>query len=160
VRVKTPSDPARGGTPSLLQRALRLLARREHSRAELRRKLAPHSADADDLERLLDELESGKLLSEARFVEVLKRSRGERFGTARIRQELKAHQVSEPLLRAAVDELRQTETTRAQAVWQRRFGAPATDLAERLRQMRFLAQRGFSAEVIRKVVPGASGGDD
>ncbi len=130
------------------------LARREHSRTELRRKLAPHAESAEQLDRLLDELETKKLLSDERFVEVLKRSRGERFGTARIKQELKAHQLGDALVRSAVDELRQTELARARAVWQRRFGAPATDAAERARQMRFLAQRGFSTEVIYKVVRG------
>jgi regulatory protein len=133
---------------------LSYLARREHSRTELRRKLAPHAESAEQLDRLLDELETKKLLSDERFVEVLKRSRGERFGTARIKQELKAHQLGDALVRSAVDELRQTELARARAVWQRRFGAPATDAAERARQMRFLAQRGFSTEVIYKVVRG------
>jgi regulatory protein len=134
---------------------LSYLARREHSRNELRRKLAPHTESAEQLDRLLDELETKKLLSDERFVEVLKRSRGERFGTARIKQELKAHQLGDVLVRSAVDELRQTELARARAVWQRRFGAPATDAAERARHMRFLAQRGFSTEVIYKVVRGA-----
>ncbi len=144
---------------SLLARALSYLARREHSRAELRRKLAPHAESAEQVDRLLDELEAKKLLSEERFVEVLKRSRGERFGAARIKQELKAHHVGEPLVRAAVDELRSTELARARTVWQRRFGdTPATNATERARQMRFLAQRGFSTDVVRKVVRGV--GDD
>jgi regulatory protein len=143
---------------SLLARALSYLARREHSRAELRRKLAPHAESPEQVDRLLDDLEAKKLLSEARFVEVLKRSRGERFGAARIKQELKAHQVGEHLVRGAMDELRSTELARARAVWQRRFGVPATDAAERARQMRFLAQRGFTTEVIRNVVRG--GGED
>ena len=131
------------------------LARREHSRTELRRKLAPHAESAEQLDPLLNELETKKLLSDERFVEVLKRSRGERFGAARIKQELKAHQLGDALVRSAVDELRQTELARAQAVWRRRFGTPATNAAERARQMRFLAQRGFSTEAIYKVVRGA-----
>ncbi len=142
---------------SLLARALAYLARREHSRAELARKLAPHAESAEQLDRLLDDLESRKLLSDARFVEVLSRSRGERFGTARVRQELKAHGVKDDLLRGAVDGLKQTELARARAVWARRFGQPATDAAGRAKQMRFLAGRGFAADVIRKVV---GGGED
>jgi len=134
---------------------LSYLARREHSRTELRRKLAPHAESAEQLDPLLNELETKKLLSDERFVEVLKRSRGERFGAARIKQELKAHQLGDALVRSAVDELRQTELARAQAVWRRRFGTPATNAAERARQMRFLAQRGFSTEAIYKVVRGA-----
>lgn len=141
---------------SLLARALGYLARREHARAELARKLAPHAESVAQLDALLDDLEAKKLLSEARFVEVLARSRGERYGAARIRQELRAHRIDDALARGAVDELRRTEVARARAVWQRRYGEVARDAAERARQMRFLAARGFSAEAIRKVV----GGDD
>lgn len=140
---------------SLRARALAYLARREHSRTELARKLAPHAADADELNRLLDSLEADQLLSDARFVEVIARSRGERFGVARVRQELRAHHVSEELLRSTVGELQASEFARARAVWQRRFGTPAADAAERAKQMRFLAGRGFSESVVRRVVRGA-----
>lgn len=149
-----PKDQRPRREKSLLARALGYLARREHSRVELARKLAPHAASAEQLDRLLDDLERGKLLSDARFVEVLSRSRGERFGTARVRQELKAHGVNDDLLRGAVAELKQTELARARAVWARRFGAAATDAAGRAKQMRFLAGRGFAADVIHKVVGG------
>jgi regulatory protein len=139
---------------SLLARALGYLARREHSRAELARKLAPHAESAEQLASLLATLEAKNLLSEARFVEVLARSRGARFGAARIRQELRAHQVRDDLVGLAVEQLRQSEFERARALWERKFGTPAADAATRARQMRFLAGRGFSTEVIRKVVRG------
>lgn len=137
---------------SLLARALGYLARREHSRAELRRKLAPHAGSAGELDRLLDDLESKKLLSDRRFTEALARNRGERFGAARVRQELRARGVGDALVREAVHGLDGTELQRAREVWRRKFGAPPPDAAERARQMRFLAQRGFDAEVIRCVV--------
>lgn len=140
---------------TLLARALGYLARREHSRAELARKLAPHAESPEQLDTLLADLEAKKLLSEARFVEVLARSRGERFGAARIRQELKAHRIKDEVVRATVDGLRKSEFERARALWQRRFGVVAASAADRARQMRFLAGRGFSGEVIRKVVGGA-----
>jgi regulatory protein len=106
------------------------------------------------LQHLLGELEAKKLLSDRRFTEVLARSRGERFGTARVRQELRAHGISDPLVRDAVGELATTELQRARAVWRRKFGAPPADAAEKARQMRFLDQRGFSSDVIRRVVGG------
>jgi regulatory protein len=143
---------------SLLARALGYLARREHSRAELRRKLAPHAESADEVDRLLDELETRKLLSDRRFTEVMARSRGERFGAARVKQELRARGVSDPLVREAVGALSRTELQRAREVWRKKFDAPPADAAERARQMRFLAQRGFSSEVIRRVV--GNRGDD
>jgi regulatory protein len=139
---------------SLLARALGYLARREHSRAELRRKLAVHAESAAQLDRLLDDLEAKKLLSDRRFTEVMARSRGERFGAARVRQELRAHGVGDPLVREAVGELTRTELQRARQVWRRKFDGPPADAAERARQMRFLAQRGFDAEVVRRVVGG------
>jgi len=145
--------PRRGR--SLLARALGHLARREHSRAELARKLAPHADSAEQLDALLADLEAKKLLSEARFVEVLARTRGERFGAARVKQELKAHKIGDDVLRATVGELRKSEFERALALWRRKFGAVAADSAERVRQMRFLAGRGLSVDVIRRVVKGA-----
>lgn len=147
-----PAPPRRH--KSLLARALGHLARREHSRAELQRKLAPHAQSPDELARLLDELEARKLLSDRRYAESLARHRGERFGAARVRQELLAQGVDPDLVREAADQLARTELQRARAVWQRRFGAPAATVAERARQMRFLAQRGFSSEAIRRVVGG------
>jgi regulatory protein len=139
---------------SLLARALGYLARREHSRAELRRKLAPHAESAEQLDRLLADLEAKKLLSDRRLAEVMARSRGERFGAARVKQELRARGVADPLVRETVGELSRTELNRAREVWRRKFDAPPADAAERARQMRFLAQRGFDAEVIRRVVGG------
>lgn len=150
---ESPRRPRR--EKSLLARALGHLARREHSRAELARKLAPHAESAEQVRRLLDDLESKKLLSDRRFTEVLTRSRGERFGAARVKQELRAHGIDAPLVREAVDGMARTELQRARAVWRRRFGSPPADAADRARQMRFLAQRGFTAEVIRRVVGGA-----
>ncbi len=139
---------------SLLARALGYLARREHSRAELSRKLSLHAETAVQLQRLLDQLESEKLLSDRRFTDSLVRSRSERFGAARIRQELRVHGIDDALVREAVSDLARTERQRARAVWRRKFGTPPADAAERARQVRFLAQRGFSGEVIRRVVSG------
>jgi regulatory protein len=124
---------------SLAARALGYLARREHSRAELARKLAPHAGSAADLDRLLDELQAKRLLSDRRFTDVLVRSRGERFGAARVKQELAARGVDPELVREAAGRLSRSEFERAKAVWQRKFGAAAADAAERARQMRFLA---------------------
>ena len=150
--TESPRRPRR--EKSLLARALGALARREHSRAELRRKLAPHAESAEQLDRLLADLEAKKLLSDRRLAEVMARSRGDRFGAARVKQELRARGVADPLVRETVGALSRTELNRAREVWRRKFDAPPADAAERARQMRFLAQRGFNAEVIRRVVGG------
>lgn len=175
--------------PSLKARALRLLAQREHSRSELRRKLLAHALKAEVAKRsgpgdgqfphdhgasdddaraaataavddLLDALEAAGHLSEVRFVESLVHARAPRFGRRRIEAELARHGLE---IGATADrELAASEVERAREVWARRFGVPPSDARERARQMRFLAGRGFEADVIRRVVPPvtAAGGDD
>lgn len=149
-----PDRPA-PGRPSLTGRALRLLSSREHSRAELERKLAPHAPDADQLVRVLDALQAKGFINEARVVESLVHRRAAQLGAARIKQELQAKGVQAVAVEMAMDQLRQTELERAREVWRKKFGEPAADAAERAKQMRFLASRGFGGDVIRRVVQGA-----
>jgi len=144
-------------TLSLKGRALRLLAGREHSRAELERKLAPHETEPGELARALDDLQAKGFISEQRVVESVVHRRAARLGTGRVKQELQAKGVSSEAMAEALDALRRTEVERAREVWRRKFGEPAPDAAGRARQMRFLASRGFGTEAIRRVV---SGGDD
>ena len=146
--------PRRRARPvlSLKGRALKLLSQREHSRLELSRKLAPHAESAEALERVLDELERGRYLSSQRFAESLAHRRAPRFGTRRIAQELGAHRLDAEVSAPVLASLRETERDRALDAWRRRFGEPAADAAERVKQHRFLAQRGFSGEAIRWVL--------
>lgn len=114
---------------------------------------------ATEVETLLQWLEAHGYLSQARFVETRVHARQSRYGNLRIRQELKQHGVT--LDADAQQALKQTEFDRACEVWRRKFDAPARDAATRVRQMRFLAGRGFSMDVIRRVVTrGAQPADD
>lgn len=140
--------------PSLKGRALRCLAAREHSRAELQRKLAPYEEEPGQIERVLDELQAKGFISEERVAASLLHRRAARLGDRRIRQELQAKGLDAPTVAQALEQLRGTERERAQAVWQRKFGVPPQDAKERARQVRFLVARGFSAEVVRRVVQG------
>lgn len=142
---------------SLKGRALAALARREHSRLELRRKLAPHAESAEQLDALLDELEAQRWLSNERFAEQLINGRGARFGLQRIRQELTQHRVDADTVAPLLDTLKQTERQRALEVWNKKFGSLPQDLAERSRQQRFLLQRGFSGDAVAWVLKGAPG---
>jgi len=142
---------------TLRDRALRLLARREHTRAELQRKLAPHAGEGDDLEALLDRLEGEGWLSERRYVEQLLASRGGRYGSLRIAQELKEKGVAGPLAEAALQEARRLDEASCRAVWAKKFGRVPRTPAERARQTRFLQSRGFSLEAIGKVLKGPAG---
>ena len=145
--------------PSLKGRALRCLAAREHSRAELLRKLAPYEEEPGQLERVLDELQVKGFISEERVAASLLHRRAARLGDLRIRQELQSKGLDAPTVAQALEQLRGTERERAQVVWQRKFGTPAQDAKERARQMRFLLARGFSADVVRRVVQGGAGPD-
>ncbi len=138
---------------SLKGRALRYLAGREHSRAELVRKLARHEEEPGQIERVLDDLQAKDFISEARVVASVINRRAASLGGARLRQELQAKGIDPERVRAAVAELKDTELERAQAVWRKRFGEAATDTKQWARQVRFLMARGFSADVVRSVVP-------
>jgi regulatory protein len=137
---------------SLRGRALRALARREFSRAELEVKLKPHVKDTDDLNALLDDLEKRGWLSDVRALDQIVRIRSSRFGTQRIAHELRQKGISEELVNAAIPGLKDGEFEAARAVWQRKFATLPQDQKEKAKQMRFLQSRGFSMEVIFKVM--------
>jgi len=140
---------------SLKGRALRLLAGREHSRAELERKLKPHETEPGELARALDELNAKGFINEQRVIESVVHRRSARLGAARVKQELQAKGLDPAAVAEAVAGLRGTEVERAREVWRKKFGSPPADAAERGKQMRFLLARGFGAEAIRRVVSGS-----
>lgn len=139
---------------SLKGRALAYLSRREYSRAELSRKLMPFTDDADALEALLDALVREGWLSDARFAESVIHRRAARLGATRIVGELKRHAVGDSLIEQVNAQLRETELARARAVWQKKYGELPATPAERARQARFLAARGFSMTIIGKILKG------
>jgi regulatory protein len=147
---------------SLRERALRLLARREHSREELRRKLAAAAGDDEDteaIEALLDDLTARQLLSDARFAEQRTTLRGSRYGNARLQYELRTRGVDDAqidqALAAAGD-----EAERAVTVWRKKFGKLPATREERAKQARFLQARGFSPDTIRRVLKHGADQDD
>lgn len=141
-----------GDAISIRQRALGYLARREYTRQELKRKLAPHAEDKADVDALLEDFQKRGWLSEERFTEQLLHARRAKFGTQRIVQELRQKGVGEEAISAALPELKDSELETAKAVWEKKFGAPPADAKEKARQIRFLASRGFSQDVIWKVL--------
>ncbi|MET3105407.1 regulatory protein [Oxalobacteraceae bacterium GrIS 1.18] len=154
---------------SLKNRALRFLSLREHSRLELKRKLMRYAEEGDNVDELLDALEKSRFLSCERFSESLIRRRSESYGNHRILAELQTHGLDSELLAHSKVELAESEVARACAVWQKKFGrttelpfgdsadcsATEPDLREqRARQIRYLAQRGFSGKAIRAAMSG------
>ncbi|SAK64845.1 recombination regulator RecX [Caballeronia temeraria] len=148
--ANNPKRPQR----SLKGRALAFLSRREYSRAELSRKLRPYVEEADSLESLLDSLERDGWLSNERFVESVVHRRASRMGGSRIISELKRHAVGDTLISETADKLAQSETARAHAVWEKKYGVVPETPAERAKQARFLAARGFSSGTIGKILKG------
>lgn len=161
---RQPGDGATGSTSaasqrqrptrSLKGRALGYLSRREHSRAELSRKLQPFVEEGDSLDTLLDSLEQEGWLSDSRFTESLVHRRAARLGANRIVGELKRQGVGSTLIEETAAQLRETELARARAVWQKKYGQLAETPAERAKQARFLVSRGFSQTVVSKILKG------
>jgi regulatory protein len=123
---------------------------------ELERKLAPHVEEGEDLGAMLDALEQRGFISAERVAESVLHRKAARFGTSRVVQELRSKGLDDGLVRAAAEQLRATELQRAHAVWRQRFGTPPATPQERLKQMRFLAARGFGGEIASKVLRGRS----
>lgn len=166
---------------SIKVRALQWLAQREHSPRELRAKLlhlmsrqpavpadqgddaasfshspgqAVRSSPEAEVDALLQWLAARGYLSSERFVESRVHARQARFGNLRIRHELQQHGLR--LDDGTRQALQASEELRAREVWQRKFGRPASDAPQRLQQLRFLVGRGFSMDVVHRVVLGAA----
>ncbi len=139
---------------TLRERALRLLARREHSRAELARKLTAH-AETADIEPLLDVLEREGLLSEPRYVEAQARAHAGRHGSLRLKHTLQRQGVTGELAERAIQQARADDLASCRALWQRKYGKPPADPKEKARQYRFLLGRGYPADVVARVLGAA-----
>lgn len=139
---------------SLLARAIRYLSNREHSREELIRKLSPHAQSAEELEDLLKKLEEKGLQSNDRFAENLVRRRSERYGIRRVAEELRQNKIDPQKANELIVEMKISELDRAKQLWDKKFGELVTDPKELGRQARFLASKGFDAEVVGKVIRG------
>ena len=144
MKPNTPDTPA-----ELKARALRHLARREHSRAELARKLLPHAESQQLLEGLLSALEGRKLLSNHRFAEMRSHILSRKYGAARIRQDLKRKGVPDEIVASVSAE---GELERAAAILQKKYRSAANTREEKAKRARFLQSRGFSSEVIYRLI--------
>jgi regulatory protein len=159
-------------SPSLKARALRLLSLREYSRKSLALKLAESEARwgklggeqaeqtletmQSKIEAVLDDFESRGWLSDERFAETLVRRRSERYGVRKIADELERAGVDSKQSTKLLLALKESEFQRAHDLWARKYGIRAIDQKERARQYRFLASKGFSSEVVARVIGGQS----
>ena len=134
--------------------ALKTLSRREYSRLELRRRLIDKGGDPEDIENLLNDFEKKDWLNEDRFVEVLIRSRRNRFGCLKILRELEEKGVSESGISLAKELLSRDEELIAKTIWKKKFGVLPVSLSERGRQARFMQSRGFDQSLVRRILGG------
>lgn len=135
----------------LRARATRLLARREHTRVELGRKLKPYAENKADVEPILDDFTARGLVSDARFAEQYVHSNQKKFGNIKLAYSLREKGVSSEVAQALLSDSKEIELAAARNVWQKKFRELPKDAAEKAKQMRFLQSRGFTCETIRKV---------
>jgi regulatory protein len=135
----------------LKARALRLLARREHTRAELARKLAPE-AEAAELDALLDQLEGRKQLSNDRYAEARAHQLSRKFGSLRVRRELVAKGIEREAAARFAADVEKSDFERARTILSRKYRTRATNAQDHARRARFLQSRGFSGDVIRRAL--------
>ena len=147
MKTERPDTPA-----ELKVRALRHLMRREHSRAELARKLAPHAESPQALELLLAELAQRKQLSDERFAETRAHWLSRKYGAAKIRQDLKAHGVADAVIERVSTE---GDLEKAKAILARKYRNAATTREEKAKRARFLQGRGFSYDVVARLLFGS-----
>ncbi|MDP3421562.1 MAG: recombination regulator RecX [Thiobacillus sp.] len=151
--MKSRPEPGAAPQPADLRaRALALLARREHSRAELTRKLERAGFARDDIAALLDEFETKNWLSDRRFAESYVADHRARAGSIKLAYDLRQRGVGDDIIEAVLGENRDSELERAREVWKKKFKSGPADAAEKVKQTRFLGSRGFATEVIREVL--------
>lgn len=143
-----------GDPQAIRQRAIKLLASREHSRLQLERKLGERGFEADEVAEVLTQLAAEGLQSDERFAESFVRSRIERgHGPTRIAAELRERGVDEALISDYLDFSDPLWHERLEEVRSRRFGGTLPDdYQTRAKQARFLQYRGFTSEQIRRML--------
>lgn len=144
-------------TPVAVRRAaMDLLARREHGRVELSRKLRQRGAPMELIEEVLERLSEEGLLSEARYLESFIRMRANAgYGPLRIREELAQRGLSRSDIDQALRESGYEWSDQLRELWQRRFaGKLPVDARERARQGRFLTYRGYSPDMVSRLLRG------
>ena len=139
---------------SLIGRAIKYLSNRDHSQFELRKKLLPHANSEEELDEVIKKLLDKGFLSNQRFTESFIASKSKKFGMRKITQVLQQHQLDSEILKTEVEKLRESEPQRCYEIWERKFGQVTKEPNELAKQIRFLASRGFSHEIIMGIVKG------
>lgn len=142
---------------SVRRTAMDLLARREHGRVELTRKLRQRGAEPELIETALDRLAEEGLLSEARYLEsfISYRARSG-YGPLRIREDLSQRGLARVDIERALSQCGFDWRAQLHEVWQRKFGQMPVDARQRAQQGRYLTYRGYSMEMVSRLLSGRS----
>jgi len=151
--TRPPKDNPAKPKRSAYDKALGLLARREHSRKELQAKLRQGGYEGEEAGAAIDRLGEQRYQDDERFAEALLRSRiAQGYGPVRLRVELKSHGLADTRIRELLDGAEADWDASAATQLRRRYGsAGAGDPAERARRAQFLLRRGFVAATVRRV---------
>jgi len=147
MKPKSTPDPA-----SLRERALGYLARREHSRFELTRKLEAAGFAIEDIHPTLNKLEGKGWLSDQRFAENYVANHCARIGRIKIAHDLRQRGINEETILISMNKAIESESDSALAVWRKKFGSLPASPTEKARQIRFMQSRGFALNVIRQIM--------
>ena len=159
-RAHANATPPLEPRPTAQSQAVKWLAQREMAEQALQTKLQDQGYGPEEVQAALGQLKAKGLVSDERVVETLVNRRAGKLGANRLRQELQAKGVDPGLVAQTMAELKDSELARARAVWAKKFGQAATSSAERGKQARFLATRGFAGDVVRQVVSGLPDEDE
>ena len=137
---------------NLKAKILDLLSRRDYSYRELQTKLQKYSDDLELIKRLLDEMVAKKFINEERYIENFIYTKSKKFGSQKVKYLLQNKVNDQSLVNQIYAESQIDEFKLAQQIWQRKFASPATESKERAKQIRFMLSRGFSLELILKLM--------
>ena len=139
---------------SIKHKALYFLSRREHSYSELLNKLRRYSDDIDLIQQVLDQLKEQKLLSEERYIQSYLSSKANKYGITKLKYELSSKIDDSELINHIITESQIDQYEVAFNIWKKKFNEKPKTPKEQQQQMRFLLNRGFSFEIIQKVING------
>jgi regulatory protein len=139
---------------SIRNKALQLLSRRDHSKYELKQKLAIAFPDCpiEEIQDLLDEFVQMGWVSDERFAEQWVYFRSQRYGQQRLKHELFEKGVASEIISQVLSAISNDEATQARAILEKKFSSPPRNIIERGKQLRYLANKGFSLHVVYEVV--------
>ncbi|MCB6184819.1 recombination regulator RecX [Leeia sp. TBRC 13508] len=139
-------------TISLEARAINLLSRREYSKAELTQRLRAHANSTEELEAVVNKLEQRKWLSDERAAEQWVQAKSSKYGDRYLKQLMREKGIDASLANDTIQDSADDEKARVKQVWLKKFGQKPDSPQDKMKQMRFLASRGFSMSSIQYVL--------